>query len=143
MYYNGKTLYIEFRARHCTEIDPYDIFFPYNKISSFFISRDVYLFMRLVLYKYYDNEIFIYKSLEDEGIKIKDQWEYNNKWRYLQTKKQKKVASLQYICHEIISKNKKLQSQITLLPKTIANNVKDYIRVDMAISSYSLYFGHI
>ena len=145
MHYKGKPLYIEFHAYHHMKFNP--LYQPNHfrcrcnnckniRCGKIFISRDVKLFMRLVLKTHYDNEILIYNSLKEDGIEIEDQWQYNDYWRYFPFK-EKKIPTLEYICHEFICKNKqKLESQFVQLPKIIANSVEDFIRVDMAIDEY-------
>ena len=99
--------------------------------GSIFISRDVKIFMRIVLTEFW-NIHNIYKLLEYDGVHIKALIEIDK-----HNKIKKHDLRLKNKCYDSIYDNReKLQFQMKDIPKIIIKNIKDMIKFREAQDAY-------
>ncbi|XP_068206571.1 uncharacterized protein [Palaemon carinicauda] len=97
-----------------------------------FVSRDANLFMRLVLTSDCKKDL-IYQSLEEDGIEVEAQTEYDACRRMFW----RNPPMLKYLCHQAAYEHRaKLQPQISSLPKCLANSIEEFINFNEAKKAY-------
>ncbi|XP_066944386.1 uncharacterized protein [Macrobrachium rosenbergii] len=89
-----------------------------------FVSRDANLFMKLCITRECNRDL-IYQSLEEDGIQVEEQTEYDA-CRRMQLKT---APMLKYLCHQAAYEHRaKLWPQFSCLPKILANSVDEFIK---------------
>ncbi|XP_068206570.1 uncharacterized protein [Palaemon carinicauda] len=97
-----------------------------------FVSRDANLFMRLVLTSDCKKDL-IYQSLEEDGIEVEAQTEYDACGRMFW----RNPPMLKYICHQAAYEHRaRLQPQLSSLPKCLIISVDEFIKFNDAKDIY-------